>query len=339
MITSVVEQEYSSRALIESLPVCRGEPGAPTERVARLKQYILSTKRKLFIEPARLETESYKRTEGEPTIVRRGKAFRDIVHGLTLTIHPDELIVGNRSPLPRMGVVTPSGATNWIDRELESLPTRAQDPFEVDSQDLVELRTGIFPYWRGHALEERAAAAIPAEVQEAVRAKVFQLNQTDHAQGHILPDVEAWLLEGPAGLKLRARESREKLAQAGSLSQSQAEFFEAVETCLDAASDLMQRYADLAQDLARTQPSPARIQELERIANNCRVLASRPPRDFWEASAVGRVPIRPAANRVQCEFLFAWAFRSVYAPLFAPRFASRKTHPLRCSGIARVPLV
>jgi pyruvate formate-lyase/glycerol dehydratase family glycyl radical enzyme len=283
MLAPFAEQEYSYQTLIESLPIYRGEPSFPTDRIARLKQHILSTKRKLFIEPARLETQSYKRTEGEPAIIRRAKAFRDIVHGLTITIYPDELIIGNRSPLPRMGVVTPSAAVNWIDRELESLPTRPQDPFDVDPQDIAELRTEIFPYWRGKTLEDRAAAIIPADVQEAVRAKAFQLNQTDHAQGHILPDVEEWLRIGPAGLVLKAHESREKLARAGSLSQAQAEFFDAAEICLDAASDLMRRYADLTFDQARSEPSADRCEELELIADNCRSLASRPPRDFWQA--------------------------------------------------------
>jgi hypothetical protein len=39
------------------------------------------------------------------------------------------------------------------------------------------------------------AASIPPDVKDAVEAKAFQLNQTDHAQGHILPDVETWLRE------------------------------------------------------------------------------------------------------------------------------------------------
>lgn len=283
MMSLTLEREYSYQELIERLPIFRGEPSAPTERVERIKQRILSTRRKLFIDPARLETASYKRTEGESTIIRRAKAFRDIVHDLTIAIHPDELIVGNRSPLPRMGVVTPSAAVNWIDRELESLPTRPQDPFDVEPQDIVELRDEIFPYWRGRTLEDCAAAAVPRDVQEAVRAKVFQLNQTDHAQGHILPDVEEWLRQGPAGLKLKAQESREKLERAGRLAGPQSDFFDAVEISLEAASDLMRRYADLAFDLAKTEPGAERMQELEQISETCRSLSSCPPRDFREA--------------------------------------------------------
>lgn len=283
MIAALAEREKPDLALIELIPVYQGEESSPTERVRRIKQYILSTKRKLYIEPARLETESYKLTEGEPEIIRRAKAFRHIVRKLTISIHPDELIVGNRSPRPRMGVVTASAASNWIDRELETLPTRAQDPFDVDPADIVELRTEIFPYWRGKTLEDYTAAVIPPDVREVVQAKVFQLNQTDHAQGHILPNVEEWLREGPTGLRDRARENCAKLARAGKLSQSQSEFYEAVDISLDAASVLMVRYADLARELRRKESSPDRARELEQIAEDCNYLASQPPLNFRQA--------------------------------------------------------
>ncbi len=45
----------------------------------------------------------------------------------------------------------------------------------------------------------------------------------------------------------------------------------------------MLRYADLATELARDNDDPARVQELERVAANCRWLAEHPARDFHEA--------------------------------------------------------
>jgi pyruvate formate-lyase/glycerol dehydratase family glycyl radical enzyme len=274
--------EGAVMALVGRLPVRGGTP-APTDRVIRLKDRVLSTKRRLYVEPARLMTESFRRTEGEPTIVRRAKAFRDIIRGMTITIHQDELIVGNRSPLPRMGVVTPSAAVAWIDRELETLPTRPQDPFEVDPESVDVLREEIFPYWRGRTLEDIVAAAIPPDVQEARDCKVVKLNQTDHAQGHILPDVEGWLSEGPSGLKARATAARDHWGQQGKLTQGQREFYEAAEICLDAAVEFMRRYGDLASDMAREEMSPQRGRELERIARNCHHLACGVPRGYWEA--------------------------------------------------------
>jgi pyruvate formate-lyase/glycerol dehydratase family glycyl radical enzyme len=268
---------------VEALPVSHGSQSMPGERIARLKQSVLATRRKLFIEPARIETKSYQRTEGEANILRRAKAFRDISKELTITIHPDELILGNRSPLPRMGVVTPSAAVTWIDRELESLPTRPQDPFDVDPGDAAELREQIFPYWRGKALEDRAAAAIPPDVKGCVQAKIFQLNQTDHAQGHILPDVAAWLREGPVGLKTRVLTEQARHAREGDLDAAQQDFYQAALICLDAAIEIINRYAGLAADMAAAESSPNRARELEQIARNCRHIACGQPETFWQA--------------------------------------------------------
>ena len=277
------EFELADRTRIENLPVYRGQPGSPCERIARLKEYILATRRKLYVQPARIETESYTQTEGEPATVRRAKAFRDIARGIEIRIHPDELIVGNRSPLPRMGVVTPSAAVSWIDREIDTLTERPQDPFDVDPQDIRELRDNIFPYWRGASLEDQVAASIPPDVKDAVEAKAFQLNQTDHAQGHILPDVETWLREGPCGLRSKGREARERLAQNGELPQEKAGFYTAADICLGAASEFMLRYADLACELGRAATSDQRVRELQEIARNCRHLATHPPRTYWQA--------------------------------------------------------
>ena len=254
----------------------------PTDRVLRLREYVLSTQRRLYVEPARLMTESFKRHEGEPMIVRRAKAFRDVVRGMTITIHPHELIVGNRSPLPRMGVITPSAAVEWVDKELETLPTRPQDSFEVTPEDVRVLREEVFPYWRGRTLEDVVAATIPPDVQQARDCKVVKLNQTDHAQGHILPNVEEWLSEGPAGLRAKAGAARDRWIEQGELSQDRAEFYEAAIGCLDAAAEFIQRYGDLALELARKEMSPLRRGELERIAHNCHHLAAGVPRDYWE---------------------------------------------------------
>jgi formate C-acetyltransferase len=182
-----------------------------------------------------------------------------------------------------MGVVTPSAAVSWVDRELDTLPERPQDPFDVDAQDIRELRERIFPYWRGKTLEDRVAASIPPDVQEAINAKAFQLNQTDHAQGHILPDVETWLREGPCGPRSRISAARERQERNGSLSRDTADFYRAAEICLTAAAEFMLRYADLACELERTAASEQRARELRAIAHNCRHLATHPPETWWQA--------------------------------------------------------
>ncbi|NIV33608.1 MAG: hypothetical protein GWN58_30430, partial [Anaerolineae bacterium] len=174
----------------------------------RRKERLLQNERELDVERARLTTESYCLTEGEPMPIRRAKMLLHLARHLSIDIHPDELIVGNRSLLPRMGVIAPEGAVDWVDRELETLPTRPQDQFQVKREQIQELREQVFPYWQGKTLENMVAGSIPDEVKRAVRARAFGLNQTDHAQGHILPDVAGWLRLGVSELQRQVRAAR-----------------------------------------------------------------------------------------------------------------------------------
>lgn len=254
----------------------------PTDRAARLKARLLDNERQIDLERARLTTESYRVTAGQPMPLRRAKMLRHLVRHMSLAIHPDEIIVGNRSLLPRMGVIAPEGAVDWIDKELDILPTRPQDRFNITAAQIRELREEIFPYWRGHTLEDTVASRVPGEIMVAVRGKAFSLNQTDHAQGHILPDVEGWLRLGIGGLRAKLTAARQNQAE---LSEAQATFYEAALIALEAAADFIRRYADLADSLAAeaNESDETRRAELARIAAVCRHLAEGPARDFHEA--------------------------------------------------------
>ncbi|MEW5956292.1 MAG: glycyl radical protein [Chloroflexota bacterium] len=252
----------------------------PTERVARLKKRLLANERLIDVERARYATQSYRQTEGEPMVIRRARMLLHLVRRMSLAIHPDELLVGNRSLRPRMGVIAPEGAVEWVDQELESLPTRPQDRFNIQPEQIKELRAEIFPYWRGKTLEDIVAGRIPADVGRAVRGKAFSLNQTDHAQGHILPDVEAWLKLGPGGLREKIDVARRRPEVQTPAHQH---FYQAALIALQAAQEFMRRYADLARNLANDGADQHRRRELAHIAAACDWLAEYPARDFREA--------------------------------------------------------
>ena len=251
---------------------------APTARILRRKMRLLEDPRTVDIERARYTTQSYRESEGEAMPIRRAKMLRDLVHAMTITIDADELIVGNRSPQPRQGIIAPEGAVNWIDQELDILATRPQDRFTIRPEEIRELREEIFPYWRGQTLEDVVARETAEDVRHAVRAKVFSLNQSDHAQGHILPDVAGWLAYGIDGLQARVEAAR---AENGSAATQ--EFYAASAIALDAAQAFMLRYAELAHAQAEQTEDAQRSQEFTEIAARCAWLAHHPARDFAEA--------------------------------------------------------
>ncbi len=256
-----------------------GEDQRLDERLLRIRRRLLENERRIDLERARLTTESYRLTEGEAVPLRRAKMLLHLARHLTITIGEDELIVGNRSRLPRMGVIAPEGAVRWVDRELDVLPTRPQDRFNITTDEIQELRQEIFPYWQGRTLEDLVAKRLPAGVAAAVRGRAFSVNQTDHAQGHILPDVAGWLRLGIGGLQDRLRQAQ---ANPHNQSERQQVFYAAGAIALQAAQEFIQRYADLAAEVA-FQASGARRQELTGIAETCAWLASRPPQNFRQA--------------------------------------------------------
>lgn len=257
------------------------ERTSPSARVARIRRRLLENPRQVDVERARYATESYQRTEGKPMPVRRAEMLLHLARQMSISIYPDELIVGNRSLLPRMGVIAPEGAVDWVDRELEILPTRPQDKFNIAPEQIRELREEIFPHWRGKTLEDTVAQRVPDDVRVAVGGKAFSLNQTDHAQGHILPDVEGWLRLGVTGIRENVEAARTRPEMA--VPERQV-FYGAALIALQAAQEFMSRYARLAEGLAEKAEGDARRQELQRIAAVCDWVSENPPRDFWEAA-------------------------------------------------------
>jgi pyruvate formate-lyase/glycerol dehydratase family glycyl radical enzyme len=276
-LKAIHRQNYSSA--LAFLPEA-WDTAHPVERVARLKKRLRETPCVLDIERARLTTQIYQQTEGQPMPIRRAKMLLHLVRQMSITIEPDELIVGNRSILPRMGVIAPEGAVNWVDSELETLPTRAQDRFRVRPSEMMELRHEIFPCWQGKTLEDLVAARLPKDVKAAVAARIFSLNQIDHAQGHILPDVAGWLRLGMEGLRENISSARRKNVV---LTPEQIVFYDSAWIALQAAEEFIQRYASLACLLASQEAGAERREELLRIALICEHLSRNPARDFFEA--------------------------------------------------------
>lgn len=247
-----------------------------SERAQRIRHRLLDNQREIDMVRARLTTESYRQTEGEPMAVRRAKMLLHLARFSPIAIHPDEMIVGNRTLLPRMGVIAPEGAVDWIDRELDTLSMRPQDPFHITAEQIRELREEIFPYWRGKTLEDTVEARLSEEIKTAVRGKAFSLNQTDHAQGHILPDIPAWLSLGVRGIREEAIAARRQNPHSDV-------FYDAALIALDAAAEFMTRYARLADEQLQAEPDVARRRELGEIASACEWLAGHPARNFREA--------------------------------------------------------
>lgn len=237
-------------------------------RIEVLKEKMLSAPRFASIEQARIITRIYQENEELSVPKKRALSLKAALEELEIGVEPEELIVGNRTKGVRYGVVFPESGCSWIDREFETLPTRPQDRFLVKEEEIKEFRETIYPYWKGKSMEDVIRQRDGQHI-DAI-AKVVKINQKDHAQGHICPDVKRWLEKGPAGLKAEALQKLETCAE------DEREFYECVVLVMEGAIHFMNRYHDLILSMDREQ-------ELTEVAAICKNLSERGARTFHEA--------------------------------------------------------
>ncbi|HWR70607.1 MAG TPA: pyruvate formate lyase family protein, partial [Dehalococcoidia bacterium] len=75
---------------------------------------------KVCLERARLITQSYRETEGEPMITRRAKALKKILEGMTIYIQDKERLVGNMAADPNSLPLYPELAWRWVEKALDN---------------------------------------------------------------------------------------------------------------------------------------------------------------------------------------------------------------------------
>ena len=245
-----------------------------SQRIALLKEKMVSEPRFASIEQARIITRIYQENEELSIPKKRALALRAALEELEIGVEPEELIVGNRTKGVRAGVIFPESGCAWINDEFESLPSRDQDKFQVRQEDIKEFREVIYPYWQGKSLEDVIKASYGEEINQM--AKVVKINQKDHAQGHICPDVTTWLQLGPTGLKAKANE------QLASCRLEQREFYECTISVLEGVEHFMVRYHDQIMEMIAEVDDQYK-ESLQEVAANCLNLSQRPARTFHEA--------------------------------------------------------
>lgn len=247
------------------------------DRISRLKKKLSEEKRFVSIDQARIITRIFKETEGEPRAIQRAKSFRACCNELPLAIDLDELIVGNRTHGRRAGVIFPEAGISWLEKEIKNLPYRDQDRFEVAKEDVDLFYHEIVPFWKGKTLEDSIKTGNLG--QEIMRTEmVLKINQKDHAQGHIIPDVQGWLESGPAGLLIKFQTALSQESE-----ENKKTFLESVCISLEGSLIFIRRYADLAFQLAGESLTDQTKTHFLEISEICRKLTVKNPDTFHEA--------------------------------------------------------
>lgn len=245
------------------------------ERIIKLKSQLFETEREISLERALLYTESYKKTEGEPVIVRRAKATAHILNNVQMSIREGELIAGNRTVKPRSGIISPEMDPYWIYEELETIHNRPQDTFYINEENKKIYKAELYSYWSGKSMKDFINLKISTDVKAAVKEDVIKLNQTDKGQGHIIMDFEGLLQNGIQAIVSRLKEK--------SLQSPKNDFYKASLIVIEAAQTHILRYGCLALREADSEINLLRKDELLEIARISKKVAYLKPESFQEA--------------------------------------------------------
>ena len=99
------------------------------DRTAFLNDRMRKVIPSICIERAKIVTESYKKTEGLPYIIRRAQALKDMLENMTIFIDEEELIVGNHGSRARAALIFPEFGL-FTSKELDLM--RVTAPLFVD---------------------------------------------------------------------------------------------------------------------------------------------------------------------------------------------------------------
>ncbi len=257
--------------------------GGMNERIKRLRQENFDTPTTLSIERALIETAFYKENYGTmPIAMLRAKNFYEICKKKTIYIGKDELIVGERGPLPKAVPTFPELTCHSVE-DLHTLDTRDLQSYHISQEDIDTYEREVIPYWKGKTQRERIFNHVSKEWEEAYHAGVFTEFMEQRAAGHTAMDGKMYHT-GLLDVKVRIEK---KIASLDYIYDPEAtdkqQELEAMAVSCDAAILFAERHAQLAEQLAEQETDPQRKAELEKIADVCHWVPAHAPRDLWEA--------------------------------------------------------
>ncbi|MHC1684994.1 MAG: formate C-acetyltransferase [Clostridiaceae bacterium] len=244
-------------------------------RIESLKHDLLKNNREISLERALLYTESYKTTEGQPTIIRRAKATEYILANIEISIRKNELIAGNRTIKPRSGIISPEMDPYWIYEELDYIHNRPQDNFFISDDDKKIYKEELYPFWKNKSMKDFINSKINDDIRDAVKEDVIKLNQTDKGQGHIIMDFK-YVLDN--GLQHIINNVRDKLN-----STPDNNFYKSAMIVLAAAQNHILRYYELLLTESDKESNEKRKAELLEMARISKKIAYEKPDSFYEA--------------------------------------------------------
>jgi len=242
---------------------------------------------KVDLDRARLVTESYRETDGQPWVTRVAKAFVNLCEKFPIFIKPDELIVGDPNSAPDELRWYPEIAMQHMPEAVTSGGFSEM----VTDDERKEIVEDICAFWKGKCISDRIKAMLPRDVvpdvlaglATPIEAKLWEMGIVNLSY-----DYAALFKEGLKSMIERA-EAKLKDLDRKVLVMHPAEYiekknnWEAMAMCGRGIIRFSQRYAELAREQAKAEKEGVRRKELEEMADILEWVPANPARSFHEA--------------------------------------------------------
>ena len=254
-----------------------------SERIDKLVDALFTGTPVIEASRAEIITDSYKKTEGSPIILRKALAFKALAEKLPIAIRDDELVVGSSCVAPRGCQTFPEYSFQWLEDEFETIATRSADAFDITEDTANRLRE-VHKYWKGRTTSELATSYMTPEALTAIEHNIFTVgNYFYNGIGHVSVDYGKVLKMGYKGIYNLAKEERDKCKVYDSDYAKRFNFLTAVMESCEAAIIYAKRYSALAREMADKCTDIKRREELLTIAENCAKVPENGAQSFHEA--------------------------------------------------------
>ncbi len=256
-------------------------------RIQRMLEGFRDAPIQLNLDRARLLTESMKATEGQPMVLRWGKALAHILEHHPIHIEEEELLVGSAGPPGRYAVVYCElvGPGRFYTHPHELAPSKPGEPITITEDDVTALTEEILPYWERNAYHKATMNALPEDTRRLME-RIFVVTPTAAGRSMLAwaHDYGKVLERGIGSIRREARQRLEALDPIDTAAYvEQRPFLEAVFLVCDAMVAFAHRYAALARAMAAEESRDERRRELLDIADICERVPEHPARSFREA--------------------------------------------------------
>ncbi|MBQ1462257.1 MAG: formate C-acetyltransferase/glycerol dehydratase family glycyl radical enzyme, partial [Selenomonas sp.] len=257
--------------------------GALTERMQAFREEVLDEKPYIDAERAMLVTETYKKHQNQPNVMKRALMLANVLENMTIYIEDKTLLAGNQATKNCNAPIFPEYTMKFVMDELDKFEKRDGDVFYITEETKEQLRA-IAPFWENNNLRAKGEALLPDEVSVFMETGVFGMEgKLNAGDAHLAVNYGKMLAEGLSGYEQRTRDLKAALDLTDPASVDKYVFYKAVLIVIDAVRKFAARYAKLAKELAAKEQEAKRKAELEEMARICAKVPYEPAESFREA--------------------------------------------------------